>query len=114
MTRVPLTLSPSDSLEKIIEAFEKARCNILPVVEDEKYMGSILLYELEKLAIDRTLRKLLIAQDLVKADLPSLSPEDSIEKARDIFREIKYDALPVVEEGKIQGILLRRDILRFV
>jgi len=114
MTRVPLTLSPSDSLEKIIEAFEKARCNILPVVDNEKYNGSILLYELEELAIDRTLRKLLIAQDLVKTDLPTLSPEDSLEKAKEIFRELKYDSLPVIQDNKIVGILLRRDIIRFL
>jgi len=114
MTKVPIILSSSDNLEKIIKSFEKARCNILPVVENERYIGSILLYELEELAIDRTLRKLLIAQDLIKIDLPTLSPEDSLEKAKEIFRESGYDSLPVIQDDKILGMLLRRDIIRFL
>ncbi len=113
MTKAPIILSPYDNLEKIIESFEKARCNILPVVENDKYIGSILLYELEEIVFDKTLKRLIIAQDLIKGDLPFLSPEDSIEKAKKIFKELKYDSLPVIQDDKLVGILLRRNIIRF-
>ncbi len=115
MMKVPLTLKPSDNLDKIIESFERARCNFLPVVDEEgRYLGSIILYDLEELSIDKTLKKLLVAQDLIRVGLPSLEPEDSIEKAREIFREKNFDSLPVIENEKIVGILSRRDIIRFV
>ena len=50
--------------------------------------------------------------DIMTKNLVSVAPKDPIEKARELLSGGVFQALPVVEDGKIVGILSNKDIVR--
>lgn len=52
------------------------------------------------------------AQDLMTTPVVSVSPDTPVEKAAEIFSEQHINPLPVIEEGKLVGIISRADIVK--
>ena len=51
-------------------------------------------------------------KDIMTKKLATLGPDDSIEKATQLFEEYKYDGFPVVnQEGKLLGIVTAYDMV---
>jgi CBS domain-containing protein len=44
-------------------------------------------------------------------DLQEVSPDDSVEKAAEIMTHHRINRLPVVENGRLVGIITRGDII---
>ncbi|MGC9123659.1 MAG: HPP family protein [Thermoplasmata archaeon] len=53
-------------------------------------------------------------RDLMTKDVVTLSPEMTIKQAMEIFAEKNIGGAPVVEDGKLVGILTQRDILHYL
>jgi CBS domain-containing protein len=51
-------------------------------------------------------------QDIMTPNPVTLSPDDTIEKAIAIFKDMKFHALPVVKDQEIVGILSVKDLVR--
>ncbi|WP_406658143.1 CBS domain-containing protein [Methanolobus sp. ZRKC2] len=51
-------------------------------------------------------------EEIMKKNVYTISPEDSIEKASEIITRHKINRLPVVEDDKLIGIVTRGDIIR--
>lgn len=51
--------------------------------------------------------------NIMSKDLLTVSPEDSIKKAEDLFRENRIHHLPVEKQGKLVGIISKSDYLYF-
>ena len=51
-------------------------------------------------------------EEIMKKNVYTISPEDSIEKASEIITRHKINRLPVVEGDKLIGIVTRGDIIR--
>jgi CBS domain-containing protein len=51
-------------------------------------------------------------KDIMNKDVNSISPDDSLEEASSIMVKHKVNRLPVVENGKLVGIVARSDIIR--
>ncbi len=51
-------------------------------------------------------------RDIMKKTVRSISPEDSLEEASGRMVRYKVNRLPVIENGKLVGIVARSDILR--
>jgi len=108
-------LKPSDHLSDIIKAFEKSKCHTIPVVdEDETLRGVVRLEDLEEIIYNRAVERLIVAEDIIRFEIPSLSLNETIKDAAKKFKKIEYDALPVCEKEKIVGVVLRRQILRYI
>jgi acetoin utilization protein AcuB len=54
----------------------------------------------------------LCVRDIMTRDLMTISPLDTIQDALLLIQRAKVGALPVVEEGKLKGILSVRDLMR--
>ncbi len=109
------TLRPEMKIKEIINIFEKSKCHTLPVIdEDESLVGVINLRDLEEFVMDRTMEKLIVAEDLVRLNSPCLSPDMSLLDAYKIIKEQEVDSMPVCENGKVIGMLMRKDILRYI
>ncbi len=50
--------------------------------------------------------------DIMKKSVHSISPEDSLEEASSRMVKYKVNRLPVIENGKLVGIVARSDIIR--
>jgi CBS domain-containing protein len=50
--------------------------------------------------------------DIYSQDVATVSPDDAVAKVADIMSSRKVNALPVVEAGKVVGIVARIDLIR--
>lgn len=51
-----------------------------------------------------------VVQDLMSTDLVTVHASDSVGRARDLLAAIRIHALPVIEDGRIVGILTTSDL----
>ena len=56
--------------------------------------------------------KLRPVEDIMTKDVHVISPEDELENASSIMVKYKVNRLPVIDNGKLVGIVARSDILR--
>lgn len=121
MAKNVITVHPQ---EKIISAFELMRehgIRHLPVIEGDELRG---------LVTDRDIRLALIpsplptpdervyhlgalthVDEIMATDLITVAPNTTIEEAAKLMAKYKIGAVPVVEQGKLVGILTETDII---
>lgn len=123
MTSPVITVSPDTSLTEARKTIDENQIRALPVVEDEQLVGIITRRGLLRLDIS------FLSEDVSKSGVPlaeekvssimtdnpiTVTPQTLIPKAARLMLENKITALPVVEEGKLVGILTNSDIMRFI
>lgn len=139
MDRNPATVSEEDPIENVLAKLREHQLPGLPVVneggrcvgiitEADLVMGSEEgdlhlphyfelfggLVFLEPLGhFEDRLRKAVAAQakDMMTKDLVTISPEATVEEAGDKIAKSKHNRLPVVEHGRLVGIVTRVDVL---
>jgi CIC family chloride channel protein len=90
-------LRSNESLQAVIERFNTSPELILPVVSDEgRLEGVVNLHELYWSANRRDALPWLLAADLMHDGVKPLTPDESLERAIELFAELDLPALPVV------------------
>lgn len=106
-----ISINPKQHLDQIIKAFEKAHCSALPVADEESnYHGVLLLCDIEALILDPLTSRLIVAEDVIR-QIPGVKKDESLKRVFEMFRELKIDTLPVVENNKVLGVVMRKDVL---
>jgi len=103
----------------VVFAFEKLmenKISSLPVVEDGKLIGIITATDLgHNLVLDKYELGTSVEEIMVKS-VVTISPEDSLETAIKVMKESVFSGilnqLPVVEDGKLVGIISDGDIIQ--
>lgn len=122
MTPSPLTIGPDASLW---EAYEKMRFHHirrLPVLDGERLVGVITITDVRSLAPLGALSILeeneLVAQTkiarVMTPDPITIGPNESVGEAARLMMKHKISGLPVLEEGKLIGIISEADLFRLV
>lgn len=121
MTRDPVTVSPAHSVADALRLTRARRIRHLPVVENGEVVGMV---------SDRDVRTFLPSpltesdeqrtaflentpvSALMKGDVPTIGPHDTVEDAAKLMRRQRIGALPVVDaHGRLLGILSESDVL---
>lgn len=76
----------------------------------EMPIRSVIRFEEFKKALDNINIKLV--RDIMKKKIYSTSPDSTLEDASNIMVKQKVNRLPVIDNGKLVGILVRSDIIR--
>jgi len=109
MTPKPVTVAPSDTLQTALERMEAGRFRQVPVVDEDRLVGIL---------TDRDTRPHIgqLAHTRVDAVMSahpfSVRPSAPVEKAAHLLITNKIGSLPVVEDGKLVGIVTASDMLR--
>lgn len=109
MTSNPVCIGPGDTLEKAGALMASGGFRQLPVVEDNKLIGMI---------TDRDLRQHSGYFGSTRVDAAMTTPaiaisrDDSAEAAAKLLIDRKIGALPVIEHGKVIGIVTTIDLLK--
>ncbi len=104
-----LSVQPDDIVEFVADMMNWAKLRYVPV-EDEKgkFVGLVtarsLLRTLRKLAADKTLKDLKVKDVMLKKP-QTIKPDQKIEEAMKIMDTSKFGSLPVVQNGKLIGML---------
>ncbi|MCX5642469.1 MAG: cation:proton antiporter [Candidatus Omnitrophica bacterium] len=109
-------LKIDEPLFSIMTHIRGLEISVYPVVDKKGiYRGVLRLSELRDLILSEELDHLVIAADLLSADIPVLYRDEPVEKAIEVFRGCGCYAFPVLEatdEGDIYvGLILLKDIL---
>ncbi|MES2535993.1 MAG: site-2 protease family protein [Pseudomonadota bacterium] len=85
-----------------------------PVVAGDRLVGMVCLEDIRKL--DRGLWPVSMVRDIMTpaASLIQISPQDDVLKALSLLGERKVNQLPVVGDGRVQGLVRREDILKWL
>jgi CBS domain-containing protein len=122
MTPAPITVSPETSVVEARALMTEARVRHLPVVRDGQLVGIVtdrdirlnlpspatslsageLNYLLARLPVEQTMTSAVITVD----------PQRSVREAGQIMLDHKIGSLPVLEQGRLVGILTETDFLR--
>ena len=125
MTRDLTLINLATSFKKIKEIFDTHKFHHLPVVDDQGSIKGIIskndftkfTYQIStktsgKVYSNKTYEHL-TAKDLMTANPVSLSPDDQITLAADLFLENVYHALPILDDGVLVGIVTTHDLIAF-
>jgi CBS domain-containing membrane protein len=118
-----VTLQVSSALDVATDIMTMARIRHLPVVDDSgALVGVVSQRDLFRAAIssvlslgERTQREWLgkvPVHDVMTTEVVTVGPDDSITDAMQRLLEGKFGCLPVVEHGRIVGLLTETDCLR--
>jgi chloride channel protein, CIC family len=103
-----------DSLAAVLDRLDGSLYMVLPVVDAEnRLLGVIDLEEAHQASYAGELAPLVVAQDLMRADIRPLTPDDDLDRALELFVENDVLALPIVGDLKQQqviGMIRRQEI----
>jgi CBS domain-containing protein len=135
----PVTVAPETSVEDVVAALREHELPGLPVVDSEGtvwgivteadlvlpddegdlhiphyinlFGGTVFLEPLSRFG-DR-LRKAFAANaaDMMTRDIDTVGPDTSIREAARLIHESGHNRLPVVQDGKLVGVVTRLDVL---
>jgi CBS domain-containing protein len=124
MTRDPVTISSDTSLPEAHRLMTDHDIRRLPVVDDGRLVGIVTLGDVrEAEPSDATslsifelnyLLARLSVKEFMTRDLITISPLTTVTRAAQIMLEHKIGGLPIVDRGKLVGIITESDIFRML
>ena len=109
MSRDLVYVSPDDTISKVISLIEKYYFREILVIENKKLKGIVYSKEIAKKGItDPSKTKV---SNLTMSPPPILSPEQDVNDAANLIFKTGLRALPVVESGKVVGVVSLHDIV---
>lgn len=121
MVAHPITISPQTPLKEVEDLFENHDFNGVPVVDEQRHLLGILTkFDLLK-AFSLGIRAMVPhydeimeqpAEAIMTRDPVSVEPLLPLSRLLQKLVEMRTKSLPVVENGRLVGIIARQDVLR--
>ena len=121
MTADPIVVNPDTQLDEAIGVMKTKHCRHIPVTEADKLVGIITDRDirlamnspmvLRERADDDALLKNVTVGVTMTPNPMTVKPDDPATKAAKLMRAYKFGALPVVDEGRLVGIVTDSDVL---
>ncbi len=124
MTPDPVTISPNHSIGAALARMRRGGFRRLPVMEDDKLVGIITDRDL-RLAMnspfvmregwyDSYLMEHIEVRSCMTPDPVTVEADSDLLEAVRLMRKHKYGGVPVLEAGRLVGILTETDLLDFL
>ncbi len=111
MIREPITITATTSVEEALTCMKTNSVRHLPVVgADQKLLGFVTLADLKQGLIPSMVSDLTLTDLMIKKPI-TVAPDRDIEIAAQLIYKHKIGGLPVVEEGRLVGIITVTDLL---
>lgn len=125
MTEKVITVNKTDDLEKAEHLFKHHHIRHIPVVENDRVVGMLSYTDIQRLSfaditneaegdVDAMVYNMFSINQIMKRNVVSVSPTNSIKEIAEIFIMREFHALPVVENNKLVGIVTTTDLIRYL
>jgi CBS domain-containing protein len=104
-------VQPETTLEEAAEILTKQHVGGAPVVDDDgSVVGMISELSLIDVVFDAETRYAPVSRYMTH-EVHAVGPDDALSRAAQLFALYSFRRLPVVENGKLVGIVTRRDLI---
>ncbi len=112
MTDNVMTIGPNATVQEAIEILLQHRISGLPVVDaNDKLIGIVTEFALLAVAYDEEVRQEKVLKHMT-TELITVAPEDPIRKVADLCIMHRVRRVPVIENGRLIGLIARCDVLK--
>jgi CBS domain-containing protein len=112
MTPELVTVRPDVSIEDAIAVLLKEQISGLVVTDDDnRLVGVITEFALLAVAYDRRVKNHTVAQHMTR-ELITVDVNDPISRVADLCIVHRVRRVPVMQDGRLAGVIARRDVLR--
>ena len=111
MTPGVQSVEPTESLPRAAALMRDNDVGSVPVVDGDQLVGIVTDRDIVARAVadNRDLRTATVA-DVASRDVFTVDPEDDLEEAQRLMADQQVRRLPVVEDGRVVGILAQADV----
>lgn len=117
MSQSYLKVTKDTDIYKVMSLVLKEHVSGALVVEGDQLLGIVTEKDLLRLARQDTYSSAPTggpASAYMTTDLVTISPEQGLDETADIFLNNVYKKLPVLDHGKLVGVVRRRDVLKII
>ncbi len=113
MTTNPTTCPPSATVVEVARVMKQEDVGSVPVVEGDRLVGMVTDRDIViRVIADGKDVESTTVSDIVSSDVVTVDPDTSIDQALDLMSENQVRRLPVVEDGRLVGIVAVADVAR--
>ncbi len=123
MTKELITLNLKDSLYSAEKRMKVNHIRHMPVVDGDKLIGLVSLSDLQRVSFidayskegteDTPVYNMLSIRDLMIKNPLTASPKTTILEVSKLLASKEFHSLPVVDDGKLVGIITTTDLLHY-
>jgi CIC family chloride channel protein len=116
MKREPVIIRPDLNFKELLElVVSRPNTQFFVVDHENKFVGVVSLQDVRRVLLDQDyLTDLLIALDLVNADIPKVLPNDNLDSVMKLLGNYDVEEIPVVDnenKSHIIGTVNRKDVI---
>ncbi|MAG91917.1 hypothetical protein CMO83_04535 [Candidatus Woesearchaeota archaeon] len=113
MTTKPISVSPETTLNECADVMDKHHVGALVIKQDHETKGVITEQDIVRNVIAKGINPIdKKVEEFMEKKLLTISPKDDIYEALILMRDSNIRHLPVIEEGKMIGLLTLKDVLK--
>ena len=113
MTNQPVTVRPEDTIAQAATCMREEDCGSIPVVRDGKLVGIVTDRDITVRAVAAGKDpKRTPVSEIMSADPVTVTPDTDAEEASRLMAEFQVRRLPVVDDGKLVGLVVTAQIAR--
>ncbi len=110
MIKDVITISPENTVEDAFQLMKKHSIRHLPVVEGDKIVGLVTESSIRQYALPSVMDKLAVREVMILNPI-TIDAEATLDEAAKVIYRYKIGGLPVVQKGRLVGILTVTDLL---
>lgn len=125
MTTNVVTLTTKDNLVTAEETFKKHRIRHIPVVSGDTILGILSYTDLMRISfadaidddeyeVDTMVYNMFSIEQVMVKDVISVPSNATVKEVAQFLAQKEFHALPVVDEGKLVGIVTTTDLIRYL
>jgi CBS domain-containing protein len=119
------TIAPDLTLKALGQLLSTRHFRHLPVLDNGQLVGIISRTDYDQVMVGLQLAhrseeeideilETTFASKLMTVDVKTVTPDTTTEQVMKIFRDVSFHALPVMEDGKLVGIISHHDVFYYV
>ena len=113
MTPQPQTITPTTSVREAASRLQSENVGSLPVVEDGRLLGILTDRDITlRVVAEGRDANAVTAGEVASRELATVEPTESLDDALQLMARRQVRRLPVVEDGRLVGMLAQADVAR--
>ncbi|MFD2562203.1 CBS domain-containing protein [Aquimarina rubra] len=125
MTSDVITLNSTNGLETAELLFKEHKIRHIPVVKGDKIIGMLSYTDLLRISfadavndtdgdVDTVVYEMFTIEQVMAKNLVSVSSSTTIKEVAEILAKKEFHALPVIDSGKLVGIVTTTDLINYL